>query len=342
MLSEHNLPLVSFFLSFFQTLTKNASSSRCLKQYQPNLVTRTTDRSFTKVAYQIGVKGHVGLTKVNDLFFQILTKNASSSRFLMQYQPNLVTRTTDRSFTKVAYQIGVKGHVGLTKVNDLFFQILTKNASSSRFLMQYQPNLVTRTTDRSFTKVAYQIGVKGHVGLTKVNDLFFQILTKNASSSRFLMQYQPNLVTRTTDRSFTKVAYQIGVKGHVGLTKVNDLFFQILTKNASSSRFLMQYQPNLVTRTTDRSFTKVAYQIGVKGHVGLTKVNDLFFQILTKNASSSRFLMQYQPNLVTRTTDPSFIQGAFCQRSKVTWGSKRSKPYTSSKVYRPGYQNVAN
>ena len=132
----------------------------------------------------------------------------------MQYQPNLVTRTTDRSFTKVAYQIGVKGHVGLTKVNDLFFQILTKNASSSRFLMQYQPNLVTRTTDRSFTKVAYQIGVKGHVGLTKVNDLFFQILTKNASSSRFLMQYQPNLVTRTTDRSFTKVAYQIGVKGH--------------------------------------------------------------------------------------------------------------------------------
>ena len=197
----------------------------------------------------------------------------------MQYQPNLVTRTTDRSFTKVAYQIGVKGHVGLTKVNDLFFQILTKNASSSRFLMQYQPNLVTRTTDRSFTKVAYQIGVKGHVGLTKVNDLFFQILTKNASSSRFLMQYQPNLVTRTTDRSFTKVAYQIGVKGHVGLTKVNDLFFQILTKNASSSRFLMQYQPNLVTRTTDPSFIQRCILSEVKGHVGVKKVNYLILHL---------------------------------------------------------------
>ena len=105
---------------------------------------------------------------------------------------------------------------------------------------------------------------------------------------------------------------------------LSSFFFQTLTKNASSSRCLKQYQPNLVTRTTDRSFTKLAYKIGVKGHVGLTKVNDLFFQILTKNASSSRFLMQYQPNLITRTTEPSFIHGAFCQRSKVTWGSERS------------------
>ena len=178
-------------------------------------------------------------------------------------------------------------------------------------------------------------------------------------------------------------------------TSWSSSFFFLLSSSKRSLKMLllqdawMQYQPNLVTRTTDRSFTKVAYQIGVKGHVGLTKVNDLFFQILTKNASSSRFLMQYQPNLVTRTTEPSFIHGAFCQRSKVTWGSERStslyfiqsismwgskcsklkkKPgrwhlffdstfrfleickwanlhknsYTSSKVYRPGYQNVAN
>ena len=44
------------------------TSSRCLMLFQSILVRRTTDPSFTKVSVQIWVKGHVGVTKVNDIY----------------------------------------------------------------------------------------------------------------------------------------------------------------------------------------------------------------------------------------------------------------------------------
>ena len=54
--------------SSFLSATRIAIALTCLDRYSWNLVTRVIDRKGTLGCDQFGVKGHVGVTKVNDIY----------------------------------------------------------------------------------------------------------------------------------------------------------------------------------------------------------------------------------------------------------------------------------
>ena len=66
--SALGLVSVCFFFFFFLSATGIALAPTCLDRYSPKLVTRVTDRKGTWRCDQFGVKGHVGVTKVNDIY----------------------------------------------------------------------------------------------------------------------------------------------------------------------------------------------------------------------------------------------------------------------------------
>ena len=125
-------PQLYLVLSFFlATHLQNASSSRCLMLFQPNLVRRTTDPSFTKIIAQIWVKGHVGVTKVNDLNCvkklkqgQMEKLNASSCRSWWKL------KSIQSQLCHMTFGFRVKGQ------NMSFFENLS-NAYSSRCFMLF-------------------------------------------------------------------------------------------------------------------------------------------------------------------------------------------------------------
>ena len=62
------LLLLLLLLSFFLSATRIAIALTCLDRFSWNLVTRVIDRKGTLGCDQFGVKGHVGVTKVNDIY----------------------------------------------------------------------------------------------------------------------------------------------------------------------------------------------------------------------------------------------------------------------------------
>ena len=58
----------SFFFFFFLSATRIAIARICLDRFSWNLVTRVIDRKGTLGCDQFGVKGQVGVTKVNDIY----------------------------------------------------------------------------------------------------------------------------------------------------------------------------------------------------------------------------------------------------------------------------------
>ena len=122
---DHNLCLVSSSSSsFFLSATRIAIAHTCLDRYSSNLVKRIIDRKGTLGCDQFGVKGHVGVTKVNDIYCVKKLKQGQMEKLNMSScRPWWKLKSIQLHRCHMTFGFGVKGQ------NVQFFSFFQKTTS---------------------------------------------------------------------------------------------------------------------------------------------------------------------------------------------------------------------